>query len=146
MEVQTARFGFVEYAADDVLRFPEGLPGLAGCRDWVILAGRHGDAVAWMQCVSHPEVALAVVAPRRFVPGYQLRVAPRELEPLWLDSLESAWVLAIVSRTERSLSVNLKAPVVVNARRRLGRQVIGNGDLPLRHPLTVAVSTLGRTA
>ncbi len=101
---------------------------------------------AWMQSVERPEVALAVVSPRRFVPTFQLRVARRELESLGLGSPRQAHVLAIVTNTEQGLSLNLKAPVVLNLEGRVGRQVIGNGELPVRHPLQVGARALKRTA
>jgi len=146
MEVHTSRFGLVECAGDDVIRFAEGLPGLAECHDWVILTDAQQDAVAWLQSLRRPEVALALVSPRRFVAGYQLRVARRELEPLRLDSLQTAQVLAIVSRSERGLTLNLKAPLVVNPLRRLGRQVIANRDAPLQYELTHDPGILRKTA
>lgn len=146
MELQTTRFGRVEFAAEDVLRFPEGLPGLAQCRDWLILTDTENDAVAWLQNVEQPSVALAVVSPRRFVPGFQLRVARKELEPLELDSPHAAQVLAIVGRNEGGLTLNLKAPMVINVDCRIGRQVIANGDLPLQHALETPPRTLKRTA
>lgn len=146
MDIQTSRFGRVEFAADDVLQFPEGLPGLTDCRDWVLLADLHDDAVAWMQSVQWPDVALAVVSPRRFVPDYQLRVARRELEPLGLGNPQAAEVLVIVGRTQRGLALNLRAPLVIDLQGRRGRQVIANGDLPLQHELSGALSSLKRTA
>jgi flagellar assembly factor FliW len=146
MEIQTARFGRVEYAAEDVLQFPEGLPGLAECRDWVVLADRDTRTLAWMQNLQRREVALAVVSPGRIVPGYQLRVARREVEPLGVADLSAACVLAIVGRTERGLTLNLQAPLVIDLDRRLGRQVIANGDLPLQYRLSDAPGGLKKSA
>jgi flagellar assembly factor FliW len=135
MIVNTTRFGSVVVDREDVVHFPEGLVGLADCRDWVFLADRTSDAVAWMQSTEREEIALAVVSPRRFVPGFQMRVARRELEPLKLEDVRKAQVLVIVGKSGGSMTLNLKAPVVLNLDRRLGRQVLTNGDLPLAHPL-----------
>lgn len=146
MRVFTTRFGPVEIQADDVIRFPEGLPGLEECRDWVLLSESRNDAVAWMQSVDRADVALAVVCPRRFVPDFQMRVARRELDPLELDEVRAAQVLAIVNRTERALTLNLKAPIIINLQRRLARQVIANGDLPVRHELGNTVPAIRRSA
>lgn len=146
MDVPTTRFGPVEVEPDDVIRFPEGLLGLEECRDWVLLADANNDAVAWMQSVDRADVALAVVSPRRFVPSYQMRVARRELVPLMLEHVRAARVLVIVSREERSFTLNLKAPIVVNLQRRLARQVMTNGPLAVRHELGVAHPALKRSA
>jgi len=146
MEVQSTRFGCVGFAAEDPIRFGEGLPGLRACRDWLVLADGRNPALAWLQSVDRPEVALAVVHPRRYVPRYQLRVARQELEPLELDDLRAARVLAIVTKGPRSVALNLKAPLVINVDRRLGRQVIANGPLPVQYELPNTVAGCRRIA
>jgi flagellar assembly factor FliW len=146
MEVQTTRFGPIDIATDDVIRFTEGLPGFQGCRDWVLLADGRNAALAWLQSVDHPEVAFAVVSPRRYVPRYRLHVARRELEPLEFKDLQAARVLVIVGKSDRSITVNLKAPVVINLDRRLGRQVIANGDLPVQHEIASPAAARKRIA
>jgi len=51
MEVTTSRFGPIEIEADDVIRFPMVLLGLEDCREWVLLADRRNEALAWRQSV-----------------------------------------------------------------------------------------------
>jgi flagellar assembly factor FliW len=146
METLTTRFGRVIFDEEDVIRFPTGLIGLGSCRQWVLLADRNHAAVAWLQCVDQVDVALAVVNPRRFVPDYQLRVARRELAPLDIADLGRAKVLVILGKTDRGLALNLKAPLVVNPDRRLGRQVVANGELPIRHELESERAAFKRSA
>lgn len=146
MEIHSTRFGRMEFAEDDLLEFPEGLPGLPECRHWVLVADPQSEAVAWMQSATRPEVAVAVVTPRRFVPGYQLHVCRRELEPLELEDVGSACVLAILSKTDSALGLNLKAPLVIHIERRMGRQVIANGDVPVHFTLTGHPATLKKSA
>lgn len=144
--IDTTRFGPVEIEAEDVILFPEGLLGLPSCREWVLLADAENGALAWMQSVERPETALCVVSPRRFVASYRARVARRELEPLELEDARDADVLVVVSRTERSITLNLKAPLVVNLGRRIGRQVVTNGDLPVQYVVASVSPALKRTA
>lgn len=145
-EVDTTRFGPVEIRHDDVIRFPGGLLGLERCRDWVLLGDGRNDALAWLQSVDRPEIALPVVSPRRFVPDFHMRVARSELEGLQLDDVRSAQVLVIVGRQDEGWTLNLKAPLVINLARRVGRQVVTNGDLPVRYPLTSEQANLKKSA
>jgi len=131
MQIQTTRFGTVTLEADDILLFPHGLIAFEDCRHWVLLNDGDNDSLGWLQSVSRAEVALPVVSPRRFVPGYQVRVARTQLQPLELAQFDSAFVLSIVSKDGPSLTVNLKAPLVVNLDRRLGRQVITTDEQPV---------------
>ena len=65
MQIRTTRFGALEIEAEDIINFPTGLLGLEDCRHWVLLADAQNNALGWLQCTSRPEVALAVVSPRR---------------------------------------------------------------------------------
>lgn len=146
MRVNTTRFGRLEIEADDVLLFPNGVLGLEDCRHWVILADAENESLGWLQSISRAEVALAVVSPRRFVPDYQLRVAKSEMSTLELDQLNQAQVLLIVGKNQYGVTLNLKAPVVINVDRRLGRQVIANGEQPVQFQLTDGATALRRSA
>ena len=136
MDLKTTRFGNFPIDPDDVIRFPQGVIGLEQCKDWVLLADSQNDALGWLQCTSHPEIALAVVSPRRFVPEYRVRVYRKELAPLELIEAKDAQVLVILGRNGESLTLNLKAPLLINLDRRLGRQVVANGDAAIQHKLS----------
>ena len=94
------------------------------------------SALGWLQSVERPEIALAVVSPRRYVPDYQIRLNSRDLMPLALGSLKDAQVLVVLNKRDESLTLNLKAPLVVNLANRRGRQVIAKNDLELQYALT----------
>jgi len=146
MNIETTRFGAVEVEPQDVLDFPGGLLGLEDCRRWVLLADVENDALGWLQCATHAEYAFAVVCPRRFVADYQVRVSRGELSPLLLEDVRQAQVLAIVGKGERGITLNLKAPVVINLEQRLGRQVITNGDMPVAYELAAQPVPLRKSA
>ena len=136
MWINTTRFGRIEIDVGEQLHFHAGLLGMEDCRTWVLLADADNDALGWLQSTARREIALAVVSPRRFVKGYQLRVAKRELAPLELAELRQAQVLVVVGKSEMSITLNLKAPLVINLPRRQGRQVVANNDYPVQYELS----------
>jgi flagellar assembly factor FliW len=138
MEVTTSRFGKLQAPPSDILLFEQGLIGLRNCRRWVVLADAQNPALGWLQCVDDPELAVGVVSPRRFVPDYQLRVSRQDLAPLGLASARDAQVVVIVSRHAEGLSLNLRAPLVINVEARRGRQVVAKDSLPVRLTLSPA--------
>ncbi len=146
MEINTARFGPLEIDARDEMLFPQGLLGETSSRRWVLLGDANNEAVTWLQSVERPSLALATVSPRRFVPSYRMRVARRELASLELNDVSEATVLVIVGKMDRVVTLNLKAPLLINSERRLGRQVITNGDLPIRYQLGNIQPILRRSA
>jgi flagellar assembly factor FliW len=135
MDIATSRFGTVEVEPNDVIQFSAGLCGMENCRQWVLLADANNASLGWLQSVERPEVALAVVSPRRFVPNYQIRIARRDLTSLGVDSPEDAQVLVIVGRQDGRLVLNLKAPIVFNLARQIASQVVAKDDHPLQYAL-----------
>ena len=146
MQMPTSRFGLVDIEAEDILLFPGGLIGYEQQRHWVLLADADNSAVGWLQSLAKPELALAVISPRRFFAGHSIRVTNSELAPLQLGPHDQPYVLSIVSKSEDGLTANLKAPIVVNLDRHLGRQVVVTDDQPLSKPLGGEVTALRKSA
>jgi flagellar assembly factor FliW len=146
MKIDSIRFGCVDIESDDLLHFPAGLFGMEDCRQWILLADAENEALGWLQSSSRPDIALAVVCPRRFVPDYQVRISRGELTPLEMTDVQQAQVLAILGKNDFGITLNLKAPLVINLERRLGRQVITNGDQPIQFQLVAQSSMLRKTA
>ena len=140
MKIPTTRFGLVEVLSSDLIEFPQGLIGMESCHRWVLLADAESTTLGWLQSTERPEIALAVVSPRRFVSGYQARVSRRDVESLELDSSGgSTQVLSIVSHGEEGLTLNLKAPLVINIDKRVGRQVVTKDDHAVQYALGTTI-------
>lgn len=146
MNVQTTRFGDVKIEADDILLFRGGMIGFEGEQHWVVLADSDNAAVAWLQSIHHPELALPVVSPRRFEKTYQVRVESTQLQDVQLKSMEEAHVLATLGMGDGGLSMNLRAPIIINVARKLGCQVITFDEQPLQYELTSTRQSLKRSA
>ncbi|MCA9103700.1 MAG: flagellar assembly protein FliW [Pirellulales bacterium] len=136
MVVRTTRFGTLRVMRDDTITFAQGLYGLEDCAEWALLVDSQDATLGWLQSISRGEVALAVVSPRRFVPDYQIRASQADLKSLHLEDTNSAQVLVIVSKDEVGLSLNLKAPLVVNLEQRRGVQLVNSLDQPLQYRIS----------
>jgi flagellar assembly factor FliW len=79
-----------------------------------------------------------VVSPRRFAPEYAVHIVRGQLAPLEFSQFDQAYVLTVVSKSDGDLTLNLKAPLIINLDRRLGRQVITADEQPVALPLPVA--------
>jgi flagellar assembly factor FliW len=128
MDIATTRFGTLSIRDEDILTFVDGLIGMEDCRRWVLLADAQNTALGWLQSLDRAEVALAVVGPRRFVPGYRVRVARRDIQPMGDCESSELQVLVIISQANGELALNLKAPLVIHLDQRLGRQIVARDD------------------
>ncbi len=120
--------------------------GFEDCQHWVILADGSNEAVAWLQSMNRPDIALPVVSPRRFIPDYQVRIEGRDVECLQLTDLDQAFVLSVVSNHDDVLTVNLRAPILVNLDRRLGCQLMTCDEQPVQYELVQLPSKLRKSA
>lgn len=146
MQLSTSRFGTVEFEIEDILHFPQGLVGFEDSRHWILLADADNEALGWLQSMHRQDLALPVISPRRFVPGFQVHVAKKQLAPLELTQFDQAFVLSVVSKSGNELTVNLRAPLIVNLDRRLGRQVITLDEQPVALSLATPAVTFRKIA
>jgi flagellar assembly factor FliW len=154
MDVFTTRFGLLTVQSHDEIVFEHGLIGLEDCKRWVVLTDSANPALGWLQNLEHGHIAVGVVSPRRFVPEYQLRVDRADLRTLGLATIRDAEVVVIASRQSEGapsggatgITLNLRAPLVINVEKRLGCQVISKDEHPVQYPLDLQNVKLRRTA
>ena len=137
-QLETARFGTLEVAEEDVVHFPLGIPAFEDHREWVFV-GEDESPVKWLQSLADGDVALPVCPPG-FVRGdYNARIPAEELEVLECAGKEDMalfLVLSIPASSPWDMTANLRAPIVLNHVKRLGTQVIAaNEDYGVRHPV-----------
>lgn len=135
MSFASARFGALEIDAEQVIEFPLGLIGLSGSR--YALIDRHpGSGFLWLHALDDAALALPVVRPERFFPGFELQIAREDRQRTGIEQLEGAEVYVTVRAASQpvELTANLRAPLVLLGG--LGYQVINTSEpAPLRAPL-----------
>ncbi len=146
MQICTMRFGTIDVEPDAVLFFETGLIGFEDFRKWTLLADPENAALGWLQNADQPDVAMAVVSPRRFVPEYRVRLSRRQLQTVQLDESDEAYVLAVVGKNDHTLTLNLRAPLLINLQQRLGRQVITLDSQPLQYEFLFPAAAAPRMA
>ncbi|MER3466449.1 MAG: hypothetical protein C4340_04800 [Armatimonadota bacterium] len=141
MNVETLRFGTIEFEEDEVLLFPEGILGFEECKRYVVL--QHGECSPffWLQSLDRPEVAFLVADPAGFEPTYAPEMPPGVAQLLRLDENTPRLVYAILSIPHgkpKQMTANLAGPIVVNVAERLACQVVvEDGQWSTKHPVFV---------
>ncbi|MFQ5513601.1 MAG: flagellar assembly protein FliW [Myxococcota bacterium] len=136
MRFHSPRFGGIEVDEEKILRFRHGLPGFPDCTGFIVMDHDQDTPLKWLQCVDRPEVAFLVVEPEQVLASYEVEVPPRVLDTLeWEkhDDPRDIAVFVILNVQEDSLTANLRAPVIVNIRKRLAFQMIQDSpEAPLQ--------------
>lgn len=144
MIINTTRFGVIEVDDSALIAMPEGMIGLGEHTSYCLIDHRPESVFKWLQSTHHPDLAFLVIDPSDVIADYEVVLPDWDVEFLQLRDPDEAVVIATVTiDTEaETVSANLLAPVVINARTRLGRQVILDGDrYGVRHEICPLRST-----
>ena len=137
--METSRFGEIDVDNSRVFTFVEPIIGYEQYTKYVIVEHKANSAFKWLQSVEDPELAFPVTFPGFFGIEYEFEIPDDKAEKLELTSIESLISLNIVTipnnRPEKS-TINLLAPIIINAANKTGMQMIlQNSDYQVQHPL-----------
>jgi len=137
MNVETRNFGTIEVNDEEILYFDEGLPGFPGDRRFVLLT-EDENPICYLQSVDDGDIAFVVADLASIMPEYSPQVAEEHLGSIGTCDDEDLLVLNIctVGLAMEDSTVNLKAPIVINAVAKKGKQVIcSNEEYLINAPL-----------
>jgi len=129
-EIESSRFGTCAYRANDVLQFTWGLPGFTHLRRFLALSLAGQEHFVWLQSIDDPTIALPLTDPFAIFDDYAPKLPASALESLEVRNPDDFVLLCvvIVTKDAAEMSCNLLAPVIVNLRSRVGRQVTLEGS------------------
>jgi len=136
--VKTANLGELEVPEENVIRFREGIPGFESAREFAMVELENIKPFQYLQSLGAPPIALLVVNPFLFAAAYKFDLSPLQMEELEAERPEDVIVFAVATIPENpaEATINLMAPVLINPKQRIGKQVVLlEGDYPMRHPL-----------
>jgi len=123
------RFGEIEYQAENLLHFPEGLIGFENLRDFIVMPNEKEGPLFWIQSVEDPAIAFILTDPTNFFVDYKIAPDQRERRKLQLEEDDECFALAVVTvSAERQISLNLAAPIMFAPEARNALQVILDGN------------------
>lgn len=124
-------------AVETTIRFPEGIPGFNEIREWELVALSGFEPFHWLCATEKKDLKLMVVEPHLVVVGYTPALSRADQHRLGLSAESPPLMLTIVTLwDDSSVTVNLKAPLVINVRSMQGAQLVLDGqDWPMRHLL-----------
>lgn len=128
--IRSQALGDIEVPAADTIQFCEPIPGFPDCTDYALVPhmrsdGTPNDNVMWLQALEAPFHAFIVTDPWSVVGDYAPEIPDADAEQIQLRSMEDARVLVILTVPRQGgVSVNLRAPLVLNVAARLAKQVV----------------------
>ena len=139
MLVKTKHFGEIELDESKIITFDEGLIGFENNKRYTILfnnESKRKGTISWLQSLDEPMLALPVVSPIVAMADYNPIVEDEVLAPLGELNGENLVILLTLTVPSdlTKMTVNLKAPIIINADTRKGCQAIAeNSDYIVRY-------------
>lgn len=126
ISVDSLVLGQISMPASSVFHFANGLHGFETHFEFALVpAAREG--LFWLQSLADRDVVFLLIDPFVAVPGFEVDLGVTERAQLKLDNPMDVLVLAIVTLpagNENAPTANFRGPIVLNARARLGGQIM----------------------
>jgi flagellar assembly factor FliW len=124
MEIQTSRFGRITVDEQRLIEFPKGLLGFTDYTKFALIQPGSESCFYWLQSTQEAELAFVLVDPQLFFKDYAAPIKGETADELGLSDVTSAQVLVVCNRVGEWLTGNLLGPVVINAEKRIGLQMV----------------------
>ncbi|NBK91830.1 flagellar assembly protein FliW [bacterium 1XD21-13] len=127
MKINNKYFGEIEYAAEEKLRFSEGLFGFEEQKEFLPIPFEAGsDALICLQSLEDEDLSFVLLNPFLFFVDYDPKISETDRTAIGSPKDEdiSYYVIGVIREQVGDSTVNLKAPVAVNAKTRDARQII----------------------
>jgi flagellar assembly factor FliW len=129
-----------EIMVSQTVTFPNGIPGFEACRRWVVLAAEGQTPLRRLHAVDGVEASFLALDPRQVLEGYRCELSDADCARIGADAKTPLlWLVLVSIEPNGAVSVNLRAPIVINPKTMMGQQVLPHDCLyPLRHVIVDA--------
>ena len=141
MHINTRVFVEIEIEDEKIIMFDNGIVGFPEMQRFAIVHDEEkgvNAGIRYLQSLDETEFAMPVMDPLAVMPDYNPEVEDELLKPIGDFNEENLLVLVTVSvpREIKKISVNLQAPIIINAEEKKGVQVIlESGDYKVKYPI-----------
>lgn len=141
MKATTRFFGLIDIEEDKIITLETGMIGFPKLKHFALIfneeKGIDKSNIMWLQSMEDGDIAFPVMNPMKIKPDYAPNVNETILQPLGELKDENIFVLTTVTipKDVHDLSINLKAPIVINMENNKGVQLIVEDDYPVKYKI-----------
>ncbi len=137
MKVMVLNMGEVEVAEDKIINFVQGPFAFENYKKFFIIDPEENDfPFKLLQSTEEESLGFILTDPFTFKPDYDIELNEDVLQELEIEKPEDilAFVFLVIPDKVEDISANLVAPIIINAEKRLAKQVILDGtDYETKH-------------
>lgn len=139
MTITTKLFGEIEVDEDKKITFSQGIIGFPDIKDFLLIHDSESNgSIRWMQSIQEPAFAMPVMDPLVVKSDYNPCIEDELLKPLGEVKEENTLVLVTltVPHEVENMTVNLKAPIIINGENRQAAQlIIDDEQYSVKYPI-----------
>lgn len=146
MNIVTTRFGEIDIDESKIIDMRGGILGFEHLRKYVLHIRDDNNPFWWFQSLDDGAIAFVVINPYSAKADYEPLISDNDVRLLEIKEAEDVVLLAIVTirQTPFSVSVNLRAPIVVNAKKKIAKQIVlEDATYPVQYYLTATDTVNG---
>lgn len=113
--ISTHQFGELHISPEQIFTFPQGIVGFAHLTEYVIISDDSTAPIQWLIAMEDSTIGLPVI--NALIIDMQYKPA------LDVDATQNT-VFVVVNLAQGQISVNMKAPIVMNSVTMLGEQTV----------------------
>lgn len=147
LKIQTKYHGEIEIQPSRIIQFKSGIPSFLDEKEFYILPFADEGPFLIMQSVQTPGLAFVVVSPFDFFTDYEVKLTDQVIETLQIDNQEDIVIFTTLTIHEpfQNTTTNLQGPIVINDKKKLGKQVIlADSPYKTKHLLTSQLAKAGK--
>ncbi|MCY6370423.1 flagellar assembly protein FliW [Clostridium ganghwense] len=138
MEFKTKYHGVREYEKKDIVTFHKGVPGFEDLRKFIIFNVEDNEMFSILHSIENSEVGFIVVSPFYVKKDYEIKLDDNLVQRLKVEKPEDVMLLntVTISSNVEEITANLRAPIIINIKEKLGEQIIlNNEEYLVKYPL-----------
>ncbi|EHN13920.1 flagellar assembly protein FliW [Clostridium sporogenes] len=138
MKLNTKYHGCIEYEEKDVIYFQKGIPGFEELKKFIIFPVKDNDVFSVFHSIEKEDMGIIVTSPFNIEKEYEIQLEEEQIANLKLQDEKDTLVLNTVTLNSdiNKITANLRAPIVINIKEKIGEQIIINSDkYKVKHPL-----------
>lgn len=126
MLLETKYLGEMEIAEEKIVYFESGIPGFSDEKEFVLLDIPDQDVLQMLQSLHTPNLAFFITNPHHFYADYRFALEESVIKALQIKAERDLAILSIMTVKEplQQSTINLQAPIIINYRTMLGKQII----------------------
>ena len=138
MEVISPVHGKITYDENEIIKFEKTILGFDKSKRFILKDVNENDFFKILQSVDEPEVGFIVISPFEVENNYEINLNNEVINTLKIKEANNVLLYSLVTLSSKieDITVNLKAPIVININNKKAQQfIIDKEKYKIKHPL-----------